>query len=78
MARMSRREMRELAEDREKCAARSARNAASAKQAANDPTLSDTLRKQAAATVPIALRHAQEYREEAEALRDGRIPGEDW
>lgn len=78
MARPSRREMRELAEDREKCAARSARNAASAKAAANDPTLSETMRKQAAATVPIALRHAQEYREEAEALCDGRLPGEDW
>ncbi|GGV91669.1 hypothetical protein [Streptomyces massasporeus] len=78
MKRPSRREMRELAEDREKCAARSARNAESAKAAANDPTLSETTRKQAAATVPIALRHAQEYREEAEALRAGRIPGEDW
>jgi hypothetical protein len=70
--------MRELAEDREKCAARCERNAQSARDAAADPTLSETTRKQAAATVPIALRHAQEYREEAEALRDGRIPGEDW
>lgn len=78
MARMPRREMNELADDREKSAARSARNAASAKAAANDPTLSETTRKQAAATVPIALRHAQEYREEAEALREGRIPGQDW
>jgi hypothetical protein len=78
MARMSRREMNELAEDREKCAARSARNAQSAREAAADSALSDTVRKQAAAIVPIALRHAQEYREEAEALREGRIPGEDW
>lgn len=78
MPRMSRREMNELAEDREKCAARSARNAQSAKDAANDHTLSDNMRRQAAATVPIALRHASEYREEAAALRDGRIPGEDW
>ena len=78
MSRPSRREMRELAEDRERCADRSARNAESARAAANDPTLSDSMRRQAAATVPIALRHAQEYREEAEALRDGRIPGEDW
>jgi hypothetical protein len=70
--------MRELAEDREKCAARCERNAQSAKEAAANPALSETTRKQAAATVPIALRHAQEYREEAEALRDGRIPGEDW
>lgn len=78
MARMSRREMNELAADRDKSAARSARNAESARQAAADPSLSDNMRRQAAATVPIALRHAQEYREEAEALRDGRIPGEDW
>lgn len=78
MSRMSRREMRELAADREKSAARSQRNAESARAAANDPTLSENMRRQAAATVPIALRHAQEYREEAEALRDGRIPGEDW
>ena len=74
MARMSRREMNELAEDREKCAARSARNAKSAKEAANDPTLSETTRKQAAATVPIALRHAQEYPEEAAALLPARRP----
>ncbi|MER8004790.1 hypothetical protein [Streptomyces sp. NPDC094149] len=75
---MSRREMRELAADREKSAARSARNAESARVAANDPTLSENMRRQAAATVPIALRHAQEYREEAAAYREGRIPGEDW
>ncbi|MFL4947514.1 hypothetical protein ACJ6WE_09090 [Streptomyces sp. MMS24-I31] len=78
MSRPSRREMRELAVDREKCAARCERNAESARQAASDPALTDNMRKQAAATIPIALRHAQEYREEAEALRDGRIPGEDW
>jgi hypothetical protein len=78
MARMSRREMNELADDRDKCAARCAWNAESARAAANDPSLSDNMRRQAAATVPIALRRAQEYREEAEALRDGRIPGEDW
>ncbi|MFG2970818.1 hypothetical protein ACGFZS_46870 [Streptomyces sp. NPDC048288] len=70
--------MNELAADREKCAARSARNAQSAREAAADPALSENLRKQAAATVPIALRHAEEYLEEAEALREGRIPGEDW
>jgi hypothetical protein len=75
---MFRRQMNELAEDREKCAARCERNAESARQAAADPALPASTRKQAAATVPIALRHAQEYREEAEALRDGRIPGEDW
>lgn len=78
MARLTRSEMTELAEDREKCAARSARNALSASAAAKDMSLPETTRKQAAATVPIALNHAQEYREEAEALREGRIPGEDW
>lgn len=76
--RLTRAEMNELAEDRERCAARSARNAASARRAANDPTLPAGTRKQAAATIPIALRHAAEHREEAEALREGRIPGEDW
>ncbi|MFJ4473255.1 hypothetical protein ACIP2X_37975 [Streptomyces sp. NPDC089424] len=78
MARMSRREMNELAADREKCAARSERNAESGRQAANDPSLPKTTRKQAAAAAMFAERHVQEYREEAEALRDGRIPGEDW
>lgn len=78
MARMSRREMNELAADREKCAARSERNAQSAREAAADPRNSDTTRRQAAATIRIAENHAREYREEAAALREGRIPGEDW
>ncbi|NEB92423.1 hypothetical protein [Streptomyces bauhiniae] len=77
MTRPSRREMNELAADREKSAVRSERNAESARQTAADPTRSDTTRKQAAATVGIALGHAREYREEAAALRAGRIPGED-
>ena len=78
MARMSRREMNELAEDREKCAARSERNAQSGRAAAADPTLSDSTRRQAATAAGFAERHAQEYREEAAAYREGRIPGEDW
>lgn len=78
MARMSRREMNELAADREKCAARSERNAQSAREAAADPSNSDTKRRQAAATIRIAENHAREYREEAAAYREGRIPGEDW
>lgn len=78
MARMTRREMNELAADREKCAARCDRNAQSGREAAADPTLSANTRKQAAFAVGLAERHAQEYREEAEALREGRIPGEDW
>ena len=78
MTRPSRREMNELAEDREKCAARAERNAQSGRDAAADPNNSDTTRKQAAAAAEFAARHAQDYREEAEALRDGRLPGEDW
>jgi hypothetical protein len=70
--------MRELAEDREKCAARAAAAAAAGERAAADPSNSPTLRAQAATAAKFARQHAQEYREEAEALRDGRIPGEDW
>lgn len=77
MSRPTRAEMNELAADREKSAARSERNAQSGREAAADTTLSDTTRKQAAAAAEFAARHAQDYREEAEALRDGRLPGED-
>lgn len=77
MSRPTRAEMNELADDREKCAARSERNAQSGRDAAADTTLSDTTRQQAAAAAEFAARHAQDYREEAEALRDGRLPGED-
>ncbi|KAB2976020.1 hypothetical protein F8R89_30910 [Streptomyces sp. SS1-1] len=76
--RPSRAEMLELAADREKCAARSQRAAQSAREAAANPANSDTTRRQAAATIRIAENHARDYREEAAALRDGRIPGEDW
>ena len=78
MSRPSRREMRELAEDREKCAARSDAAALDGDRAAADPNNSPTLRAQARAAAGFARQHAQEYREEAEAFRDGRIPGEDW
>lgn len=77
MSRPTRDEMRELAADRDKCAARSERNAQSGREAAANPNLSDTTRRQAAAAAVFADRHAQDYREEAEALRDGRLPGED-
>jgi hypothetical protein len=70
--------MNELAADREKCAARCDRNATSGDRAAADPNNSPTHRAQAATAAKFARQHAQEYREEAEALRDGRIPGEDW
>lgn len=76
--RPSRREMTELAEDREKCAARCDRNARSGREAAADPSNSTTTRAQAAAAARSAENHAREYREEAAALREGRIPGEDW
>ena len=78
MSRPSRREVQELAEDREKCAARCDRNAKSGREAAADPSNSPTTRAQAAAAARSAANHAREYREEAEALREGRIPGEDW
>lgn len=78
MSRLSRREMNELAADREKSAERSMRAARSAVEAASDPNNSPATRAQANATIPIALGHAREYREEAAALREGRIPGEDW
>jgi len=78
MARPSRAEMRELAADREKCAARCEANAQSAREAAANPANSETKRRQAAATIPIATGRAREYREEAADLRAGRIPGEDW
>jgi hypothetical protein len=78
MGRPSRREMRELAEGREKSAARSDAAALDGDRAAADPSNSRTIRAQAAAAARFARQHAQEYREEAEALRDGRIPGEDW
>jgi hypothetical protein len=78
VSRPTRREMNELAEDREKCAARCDRNAKSGREAAADPTNSPAIRAQAAAAARSAEGHAREYREEAEALRDGRIPGEDW
>lgn len=78
MSRPSRREMRELAEDREKCAARCDRNAADGDRAANDPANSPGTQARAARAAESARNHAQEYREEAAALRDGRLPGEDW
>lgn len=78
MAGMSRREMNELADDREKCAARCDRNAASGDLAAADPANSLAVRAQAEAAAHFARNHAREYREEAAALREGRIPGEEW
>lgn len=76
--RMTRREMNDLAADRDKCAARSEAAAHDGIRAATDPSNSPALRTQAKAAAGFARRHAQEYREEAQALREGRIPGEDW
>ena len=78
MARPTRAEMLELAEDREKCAARCDRNAASGDRAAADTANSLTVRAHAETAANSARNHAREYREEAAALRDGRLPGEDW
>lgn len=41
------------------------------------PTRAEML-ELAATAARSAEGHAREYREEAAALRDGRIPGEDW
>jgi len=76
--RLSRRQMNELAEDREKSAARSDRAAASGDAAAVDPNNSPAIQAQARTAARFARNHAQEYREEAAALREGRMPGEDW
>lgn len=78
MSRPSRREMRELAEDRERSALRSDAAALSGDQAAADPNNSPTLRAQAAAAANWARQHAQEYREDAAKLREGYLPHEDW
>lgn len=78
MSRPSRREMQELADDRDKCATRSDAAARDGERAAADPNNSPTLRVQAKTAAGFARQHAREYREEAAALRDGRIPGEDW
>lgn len=77
MSSPTRREMNELAEDREKCAARCDRNAADGDRAAADPANSLAMRARAETAAHFARNHAREYREEAAALRDGRLPGED-
>jgi hypothetical protein len=74
--RLSRRQLTQLAEDRERCAARSDRAAASAERDASDESLPPATRRQAAAQAPISRRRAREYREEAAALRDGVQPHE--
>lgn len=78
MKRPSRSEMRALAAKAEQSAARSAAAAVDGDRAAADPTNSPTTRAQAKAAAGFARRHAQEYREDAAAYRDGRLPGEDW
>lgn len=78
MSRPTRREMQELAADREASAARSTRAAQTAREAAANPTLPAGDREQAAAYIPIAERQAQELREDAAHLREGYLPGEDW
>jgi hypothetical protein len=74
--RFSRRQLTELAEDREKSATRSERAAASAERDAADESLSPAARRQAAAQAPISRRFARECREEASAYRAGYQPDE--
>jgi hypothetical protein len=74
--RFSRRQLTELAVDREKSAARSERAAASAERDANDKSLSPATRRQAAAQAPISRRFARDCRDQAAAFRDGVQPDE--
>lgn len=78
MSRPSRADMRAMAKDAERGAARSQAAAADGDRAANDPANSPTIRAQAKAAAGFARRHAQEYREDATKLREGYLPGEDW
>ena len=71
---LSRRELAELADDRDRCAVRSARAARSAARDATDPQLTPATRRQAAAQAPISRRQAAAYRMEATALRAGHQP----
>lgn len=70
-------EMHELADDRDKCAARADRVAASGDQDAVNPNLSPTIQRQAATAAKHARRRASEYREEAALLRAGTNPYEE-
>lgn len=77
MARPSRAEMRRMAEVSERAAARSDASAADGDRAANDPSNSPRVQAQARTAAGFARNHAREYREEAELLRQGYLPGED-
>jgi hypothetical protein len=70
--------MQAMADDADRWAHRSDEAAADGDRAASDPANSELVRKQAATAAKFARQHAQEYREDAAALRDGRLPGEDW
>lgn len=78
MGRPSRAEMRRMAEECERGAARSLAAAADGDRAASDPGNSPTKQAQAKVAAGFARRHAQEYREDAAKLREGYLPGEDW
>jgi hypothetical protein len=74
--RLSRRQLNELADDREKSAQRSTRAAASAERDAANESLSPATRHQAAAQAPISRGYARACREEAAAYRNGIQPDE--
>lgn len=78
MSRPSRAEMRALAADAERGAARADAAATDGDRAAADPDNSPTIQAQARAAAGFARGHAQEYREDAAKLREGYLPGEDW
>jgi hypothetical protein len=67
-----------MADDCDRWAHRSDEAATDGDRAAQDPANSESVQRQAATAAKYARQHAQEYREDAATLRDGRMPGEDW
>lgn len=77
MSRPTRAEMRAMADDCDNGATHAMEAARDGDRAAKDPANSPLTQKQAAMAAHWARQHSREYREDAEALRDGRLPGED-
>ncbi|MEV6696258.1 hypothetical protein AB0M68_03720 [Streptomyces sp. NPDC051453] len=67
-----------MAANCEKAALRSDAAALDGDRAAGDPANSPRVQAQAKAAAKSGRQHAREYREDAAALRAGRMPGEDW
>jgi hypothetical protein len=78
MSRPSRREMRALADDQEYGARQHDEGAADARRHLANPNIGERDRAVTQAALKVHVQNARELRENASALRDGRIPGEDW